>query len=176
MSRSRVNLTLSESAGEVFGMTYAVEHSVNIRWRKYFDKPLSAYKDYRSSRARESGWLIEPEESEKRTVQTAVMLDASDLANLVELWCSLDVWADKRVFAMTKKASTAATRRELVREIRLMSDWWDECAQEHAEQYAEEFIASDRQKVTTPNYSRMASLLLEAIASELIVVKGEELG
>lgn len=165
----RVSLALSESAVEVF----RTDEKHNANWRRWF-KPVAAYADYRPSELREKGMLIPADEAERRVIQTAVKLNEEELLNLLETWAWLNVWSDNHVFGFTKRRPANPRRRDLVREIRLVSDWWDECAQEHAEQYAQEFIDREVPKESQPNYSRMASLLLEAIASEYIRVEGED--
>lgn len=167
-----VSLTLTESAYEVF---FRTTHR-NTRWRRWF-KPVGAYSDYRSSELRSTGRIVDRETADRRTYQTGVTLSDTQLLNLLETWAWLDVWSEPRILGYTKRRPIITKRSAYVREIRFHSDWWDLDCQEHAEQYAEEFLEAEGllTKEIQPNYSRMASLLLEAIANEDIKVEGEEL-
>lgn len=178
--RTLVNLTLSESAYEVF----RPKPPLKARWQRWF-KPVGAYTDYRPNELRENGRLIDreivdrpkrrPVNLDRRRIQTGVTLSDKQLLDLLETWAWLNVWSDTRVFGFTKRRPVDFKRRDLVREIRMMSDYWDKTCQEHAEQYASEFMAQELVREKQPNYSRMASLLLEAIASDYIHVEGENL-
>ena len=171
MSYRTVSLTLSVTAYEVL---WKAHH--NTRWKRWF-KPPHAYRDYRSSELRNSGQIVDRETVDRREYQTGVVLSDEQREWLLELYAKLDVWAEPRILGYTKRRPVITKRAELVRQIRLMSDWWDLDCQEHAEQYAEEFLEAEGllTKEVQPNYSRMASLLLEAIANEDIKVDGEEL-
>lgn len=175
-----MDLTLSESAYEVFRNDYA-KHA---HWQRWF-KPVGAYTDYRPNELREHGRIVDreivdrpkrrPINLDRRRIQTGVMLSDEQLLDLLEVWTWLNVWSDTRVFGFKRRKPVDFKRRDLVREIRLLSDWWDETCQEHAEQYAAEFMTQEIEREKQPNYSRMASLLLEAIASDYIHVEGESL-